>query len=70
MSCQACEKAIRETPGTEIDLPEGATQPLPVFYAYVRVGNANVLISGCKEHMDELLRLYNLGLKFDKDVEL
>jgi hypothetical protein len=68
MSCVKCEQAIRETPGTEIGLSEDMTQPLPVHYTYVRVGAANVLISGCKTHLAELLRIYRLGLGMDREL--
>ncbi len=63
MSCIKCEQAIRDTPGTEIGLSADVTQPLPVAYTYIRVGRANVLISGCKEHLTELIRICRAGLE-------
>lgn len=66
MSCVKCEKAIRDTPGTEIGLSGDITQPLPVNYTYVRVDRANVLISGCKEHLAELINMYRLGLEYSE----
>lgn len=32
------------------------------YVSFVRVGKANVMIVGCKEHLKDLLDIYNLGL--------
>lgn len=45
MSCAACDEA-QEQDMTETGLHEAT---------YVRVGRANVLISGCREHLGELI---------------
>lgn len=49
MSCQACDIA----------------QERGQLVSYVRVGRANVLIAGCGDHLRELIRLYQLGLRAD-----
>lgn len=50
MSCQACEEA------QSTDINDGGIVVLhPILYTYVRIGTGNVLISGCKQHLKELL---------------
>jgi len=51
VSCLKCE-----------DNPEGSQ-----LRTYVRIGNANVEISGCNSHLAELLRLLKIGMR--KDAE-
>lgn len=51
MSCKLCDVDEEENEAIE---------------TYVRVGKANVMIVGCKEHLKELLRLYNIGLNSTK----
>lgn len=36
---------------------------------YVRVDKANVKIVGCREHLTELLRLYNAGLHAEEEPD-
>jgi hypothetical protein len=41
------------------------------YVSYVRVGAANVMIVGCKEHLKKLLDMYNFGVSiFDKADEI
>jgi hypothetical protein len=47
MSCVYCE----------------AAQEKPRTTAYIRVGNANVEITGCEKHLGELIDIYRKGLK-------
>ncbi len=44
MSCRACDEAT-----------DGAETPQPPQY-FVRIGNANVRIVGCSQHVEELIR--------------
>jgi hypothetical protein len=72
MSCTKCEEAIREMgydkdgkPTMDPELMAGESQPVPIFYSYIRVGNANVLIAGCRDHMQQLVEIYRTGLKYE-----
>ena len=55
MSCELCEDAQIPEPDNEITGLKQAT--------YLRVGRANVLVSGCDEHLKELMDFYIKGLK-------
>lgn len=55
MACIDCEKA-QLLDENELEL---------VSYTYVRVGAANVLISGCQEHLKQLLHRFNSSKVFD-----
>lgn len=48
MSCQACEDAQQLADVKEVTGLVQAT--------YVRIGNGNVLVSGCVEHLAELIK--------------
>lgn len=53
MSCSACEDA------QEIQMKEDKYNNVfsyPRIHTYVRVGNGNVLIAGCEEHLAELIQ--------------
>ena len=50
MSCQACE-----------DAQESADRGGPHQVAYVRVGNGNVRITGCPEHIEQLIEQLRQG---------
>lgn len=70
MSCKKCEEAIRETSFNKDGQPTfikedmaGTPQPMPIHYTYVRVGSADVLLSGCNKHMQQLVTYYNIGLQ-------
>lgn len=51
MSCNACER-MQMLDENELEL---------VFYTYVRVGSSNVLVSGCNEHLKELIHKLRLA---------
>lgn len=68
MSCTKCEEAIRDTGydengdvTTDTENIVSTIQPIPIYYTYVRVGNGNVLISGCKTHLQELIETLRKG---------
>ena len=35
------------------------------FHTFVRVGKANILVSGCEEHLKEMFSQLNKGYKHD-----
>jgi hypothetical protein len=47
MSCPSCEEAQKPDPKSKLT---GLT-----YATYLRVGRANVLISGCAEHLTEII---------------
>lgn len=61
MSCRDCEIAQSPDPTNPVTGLKVAT--------YVRVGNANVLVSGCGKHLAELIDLVNEGLKSYEEAE-
>jgi len=54
MSCEECEKA------QDLALDKNIADSPPV--AYVRIGNANVAVIGCPNHVKELIS----GLRFNR----
>lgn len=68
MSCIKCQESQREmgtdkngNATTDLEQVVGTIQPVPIHYTFVRVGNGNVLISGCREHLKQLLDFYRVG---------
>jgi hypothetical protein len=60
MSCTACTLAQKPDPANKIT---GLTQA-----TYVRVNQANVLISGCSHHLKILLAAYNKGIDLQEEL--
>lgn len=54
MSCRRCEIA-------QGDSNDIGGEPMVEFFTYVRVGNGNILISGCEEHMKETIEQLRAG---------